>query len=211
MLYWNEFGSRLYVLRDRVEPKQMLYWNVVGIDLKNGLIMSNRNKCCIEILKTKWTPKWTPSRTETNVVLKCCSLFLALNGERRTETNVVLKYSFMGCIDERNWCRTETNVVLKFAYYSSFSFWLRVEPKQMLYWNVISLALRFGSSTVEPKQMLYWNCLYGWKDGAAHLVEPKQMLYWNYLKEIMEELSPQSNRNKCCIEMFQLCLYQLYQ
>ena len=97
-----------------------------------------------------------------------------------------------------------------------------VEPKQMLYWNILHLKQQvyfscrtetnvvlkcqtiryfFSVISVEPKQMLYWNILFLIFQIETKSVEPKQMLYWNSLKIIKFFFWFKSNRNKCCIEI----------
>ena len=138
MLYWNLI-DRLKILKkamgrtetnvvlkyfktisnkvdEKVEPKQMLYWNLFIKHWRSYWFASNRNKCCIEIyLELHPRSSLRASRTETNVVLKfkfCNSAFSF--SFRRTETNVVLKSMSFSVVMGQTRSRTETNVVLKF-------------------------------------------------------------------------------------------------
>ena len=70
MLYWNLFKIKAINNLYRVEPKQMLYWNKSIWLNKEVKALSNRNKCCIEILPQTKQFLQLHSRTETNVVLK---------------------------------------------------------------------------------------------------------------------------------------------
>ena len=92
----------------------------------------------------------------------------------------------------------------------------------MLYWNHILKSLLRILFCVEPKQVLYWNIIYiaveqkaiGWTQTSVVLkcndyksriieswVEPKQVLYWNFTREIYGIPYGKLNPNKCCIEM----------
>ena len=77
-------------------------------------MLSNRNKCCIEIgslIKLIWL------------------------GSSRTETSVVLKWNTGALSLFEKTGRTETSVVLKCNCACSVTKELIVEPKQVLYWN----------------------------------------------------------------------------
>ena len=56
-------------------------------------MLSNPNKCCIEIQKRQEIKEEQKSRTQTSVVLKLGELNQAMKGmSRRTQTSVVLKF-----------------------------------------------------------------------------------------------------------------------
>ena len=125
---------------------------------RGAYIKSNRNKCCIEI----------------GYLLICGFLFCC-----RTETSVVLKF----CTHYQHFCpfcgRTETSVVLKLTLSDIAKSEGKVEPKQVLYWNLSCTSPVTSSCFVEPKQVLYWNGFKSWIYRYKSPVEPKQVLYWN--------------------------------
>ena len=78
----------------------------------------------------------------------------------------------------------------------------KVEPKQVLYWNILLALIGGYKAIVEPKQVLYWNFLSVNLAASIDFCRTETSVVLKFLLEVFfYKHLKSSNRNKCCIEI----------
>ena len=143
-IYWTETSVVLkypIIARRRsiisIEPKQVLYWNTALYATPQELCKLNRNKCCIEMI-IQLQMKVHQVKLNRN---KCC---IEIKGVKCPTFKLAKLNRNKCCIEIRRELSRMCNLRI-------------IEPKQVLYWNLINLWIVSASTLIEPKQVLYWN------------------------------------------------------